>query len=112
MNRMTLPIALLACMPGAVAFAMNASDTDGPAAVRLEQEARRVSGKIESLQLDQNRFTLTQGDRQMVVNVTSSTVYELDGDEARREEVLKVGRSVTVTHNEGIAAKVEARSEQ
>lgn len=86
-------------------------------ATRVEAKSRALAaaydvaeGTIQSIDVNNNQFTLKVGDRTQTVKVTQTTSYMLDGQASTRDAVLKTGAKVTVTHSGGTATRVEAKS--
>ena len=76
----------------------------------VETQADTLSGVIESIAADTDTFVLrTQDDATVTVTVTISdqTSYTLNGAEVSREEALVAKRHATVTHEAGIASRVD-----
>lgn len=71
-----------------------------------------VEGEIKGIGEEMDSFVLQTNEMQSVtIFVNDKTSYTLDGEEATREDVLKVGLDAKVTHEDGLATSVAARSE-
>jgi len=74
---------------------------------------REHKGVIDSVAEDQASFTLRlEDDRTMSFSVNEETEYYLDGERSTKEKVLRKGNAVTVAEKEGVATKVEVKSDE
>jgi hypothetical protein len=71
-----------------------------------------VKGTVASIDRESKSFTLKVGERTQTVKTDDKTTYYLDGRASTREQVLKVGAEITVTHTEGTASRIDAMSEE
>ena len=70
-----------------------------------------AKGTIKSVDSEKGTFVLTTaGGKDVTVKVNDSTKYTLNGEASTANAVLKAGAKVKVTHEEGVAAKVDAES--
>lgn len=73
--------------------------------------AETASGEIRSIGADHASFVLGMTDDSlMTIRLDDTTVYILDGKKVDRDKALKVGLSATVTHEGGLASRVEVTS--
>lgn len=74
-------------------------------------EAETASGAIASIAVDKASFVLdTRDEKLLTVRVNEDTVYMLDGEKVDRDEALKIGRNATITHEVGLASRIEVSS--
>jgi hypothetical protein len=72
-----------------------------------------ASGKISSISSDKMSFVLKgEGDKTSTIRINDKTVFTLDGQTADRDKALQAGRQATVTHEKGVASRVEVKSEK
>ena len=70
-----------------------------------------VSGTVKSFDADTNTPVVTDDDgAEHSYRIRSDTSYTLDGEAARRDQVLVAGTKVTVTAENGAASKVAGTS--
>lgn len=70
-----------------------------------------ISGSIDSVSKEDNTFVVaTKGEtsEKITVTVNDKTQYTLNGEPSTREEVLKTGANVSVTHTDKVASYVDA----
>lgn len=71
-----------------------------------------AEGSIKSVKADKSGFALqTEDGKSVDVKVDDKTMYTLDGKKVERDEALKVGHSAVVTHENGLASRVDVVSE-
>jgi len=70
-----------------------------------------TKGKVATINNDESTFSVaTENDEQVTVKFDNKTVWVLDSEVSTRDAVRKKDRQVSVTHAEGGAARVEAKS--
>jgi hypothetical protein len=73
--------------------------------------AETVEGEIRKIAEDKASFLLHIGPGQlMTVRLDGATVYTLDGTKVERDAALRTGRRSTVTHENGLASRVDVKS--
>jgi hypothetical protein len=86
--------------------------TPAPNAIAIAQDDvnETARGSIKSVDTAKTSFVIAgtgEGAKDTTVTVNDTTVYMKDGKVSTKDEVLKVGNNVTVTHKKGTASKVE-----
>ena len=77
----------------------------------IAQAPEVTKGKVSNINTDESSFTVaTQNDEKVSVKFDNKTVWILDNEVSTRDAVLKKDREVSVTHAEGMATRVEAKS--
>ena len=89
--------------------------TAAPNAIAIAQDdvTETARGSIKSVDATKKSFVIAgtgEGAKDTTVTIDDKTVYMKDGKVSTKDEVLKVGNNVTVTHKKGLASKVEALS--
>ncbi len=122
MNASPLIAASLLAAGAGAGFAGVITSARSPETVRVVAVATEtIEGVIESVKLDQRKpeFTLLVEEedstamkpKKVTCNISETTVYTLDGKPSDMRSALRVGYWSTVTHDEGLALKVESRTE-
>ena len=93
-----------------VAAPMAVSAQEGAQSATVAYAVEMAEGTVQSVDLENDSFTLKVGERTLDVKIGEGTAYILDGQASTREQVLKRGATVTVTHEGGRASKVEGKS--
>jgi hypothetical protein len=109
MIRSMITLAAIASLTGVAATAQVAP---APDAVIASVAIDSVQGTIGSIDTEGGSFTIKAGERTQTVKIDENTTYYKDGRASTRDQVLKVGSDVTVTHTDGTATRVEAMSEK
>lgn len=103
---LVLSVALIAPV-GALSLANSAP-------VTAVVEEKMAEGTIKSVDASKNEFVLSHGvggdKKDTTVKVTAATKYTLDGKDSTMAEALKVGNIAKVTHTDGTATRVDAKS--
>ncbi|MFG0284633.1 MAG: hypothetical protein ACF8R7_09450 [Phycisphaerales bacterium JB039] len=83
-----------------------------PTATAIVATAPEVSkGKVVSINQEESSFIIKTGnDEQVMVKFDNKTAWYLDGELSTRSAVLQKDREVKVTHEEGVATRVDAKS--
>ncbi|MBK7406194.1 MAG: hypothetical protein IPJ41_16715 [Phycisphaerales bacterium] len=73
-------------------------------------EPENVEGVISSVDLDNGTFSVrtTASPTPIKITVNEKTLYMLNGASSTKEEALKVGNKVKVTHEANVASSVSA----
>lgn len=82
-----------------------AVDAKSPAQAALPET---VKGKIRSV--GEESFVLMVDEEAQTISLSATTTYWLDGEEARKDQVLVKDKQVSVEITDGSATKVSARS--
>ena len=100
----SLTLSSLALGAGAAAVA--------PASIATVVAASEVTeGKVVSIDEENSSFAIkTANDEQVMVKFDNKTAWYLDGELSTRANVLQKERQVKVTHAEGVATRVDAKS--
>lgn len=102
MSRKALSVAFALVLLGALALMMPS------AAIAAEESS---SGEITAVDNDNASFTIKVGDESMTLKTNDDTSYAVNGQAAERGDTLVVGAKATVTHDEGVAKKIEVKKE-
>ena len=104
MRNMATAVLGLALLGGASAFVP-------PASALVTTAPEKSKGKVVSINEEEASFTIkTSNDEQVMVKYDNKTAWYLDGELATRSAVLQKDRDVKVTHEEGVATRVDAKS--
>jgi hypothetical protein len=68
-------------------------------------------GTVKSTDSTNKSFVLTTAGKDTTVRYDDSTRYTLDGSPSTMDKVLRVGATVKVTHKDGLASRVEGKSD-
>ena len=86
-------------------------------AIESRHASETVEGVIESVMLDRNEFVLQvksdailMGSKEITIKVHDTTRYTLDGEDSTRDIALKPDREAKVSHEEGLASRVDVRT--
>jgi len=110
MIRSTFTLATIAALSG-LTFTAQAAAAPRVETASIAVAAESVEGKIASVDLENKTFEIEVGDRSQTFKTDETTKYYLGDKISTREEVLKVGKKVTVTYSEGLASRVDGEAE-
>ena len=69
--------------------------------------AETAKGNIKSVDTTAKSFVIVVGGKDVTVRTNETTIYTWDGAASTMDKVVKSGNDVTVTHEAGLASKVE-----
>jgi len=96
-------LASLALVPGQ-------QQIPSPAIVEIRFAIEDSEGTIARVDLPNNLFVLQSGEELKRLTINENTKYMKGGDPIRKEDALKPGAKVTVTHADGVASVVSVAS--
>ena len=70
--------------------------------------AETAKGNIKSVDSAAKSFVITVEGKDVTVRTNEKTTYTMDGAASTMDKVVKAGNDVTVTHEAGLASKVDA----
>lgn len=108
MIRTTFTLAAAMATLSGLAFAAQAAAAPRSETVSFAVAAESVEGTIASVDLENKSFEIKAGDRSQTFETNEDTKYYVGDKISTRDEVLKVGKEVTVTHADGLASRVDA----
>lgn len=104
LSSMIVPLALLSASVAPVGAAPAAPESQLIAVDEMQAQ-------VTAVDLEKSTFSIKLEGRDVTLTYDERTQFLLDGEKSSAARVLAVGRTVSVSHANGKAAKVEAKSQ-